>query len=334
MRVFVTGATGFIGSHLVESLLSSGEEVACLVRNRAKAERLFGQGPRIVTGDLTTDAGLEAGATDADVVLHVAGLVSARNRREFFAVNERATRRLVEVVRRVAPNLRQFVYVSSLSAAGPTTRGNPIDELAPPRPVSDYGSSKLAGEQATRASGLPWVIVRPATVYGPRDVQLLRMFKLARFGLAPIFGSGAQELSVLHVRDLIGALLSVTQSATTETTYFASHPTIVTTKLLAYEIHAAVYRFRNDTTGEPPPPRFPIHIPQSLSRAGLAASGMAARMLGRRTLLSTDKANEFLAEAWTCSAEALERATGWGAEISLTPGLDDTARWYGQHGWL
>ena len=331
MRTFVTGATGFVGSHLVDALLHDGHEVVCLVRDPAKAARVLGQRPvRTVAGSLFAPDALEQGCRGADVILHVAGLIAARSREEFHAVNGGATARLVETARRVAPALRRFVYVSSLSAAGPTRRGRPLNESEPPHPVSEYGRSKLAGEEAVQSGEVPWTIVRPPTVYGPRDVETLRAFRFARFGVVPQYANPDQELSFVHVEDLARAVIAATAPACEGRIYFACHPEIRTWR----EAMTAIFAAARAASGRPPrPPRF-VPIPAPLTVSILWVLGTAARAAGRATLLSRDKANELLAEAWTCSPAALSTDAGWRAAIDLNTGLPGTAQWYATHGWL
>ena len=331
MRAFVTGATGFVGSHLVDALLQDGHQVVCLVRDPAKAARVLGQRPaRVVAGDLFTPEALEQGCQGADVVIHIAGLIAARNRQEFHAVNCEATARLVATIRRVAPGLRRFVYVSSLSAAGPSRRGLPATESDPPHPVSEYGRSKLAGEDAVRSGGVRWTIVRPPTVYGPRDTETLRAFRFARFGVLPRYVEADQELSFIHVEDLARAILAATAPACEGQIYFACHPEIATWR----EAMTTIYTAARAALGWPPrAPRF-VPIPYPLTVSILWVLGTAARAAGRATLLSPDKAPELLAEAWTCTPAALARDAGWRAAIDLRTGLPSTAQWYASHGWL
>ncbi|MBI2401577.1 MAG: NAD(P)-dependent oxidoreductase [Gemmatimonadetes bacterium] len=331
MRVFVTGATGFVGSHLVDALLHGGHQVVCLVRDPAKATRVLGGRPvQMVAGDLFTVEALEQGCRGADVVVHVAGLIAARSRQEFHAVNGGATARLVETARRVAPALRRFVYLSSLSAAGPTRRGHPRSESDPPHPVSEYGRSKLAGEEAVRAGGVPWTIVRPPTVYGPRDRETLRAFRFARLGVIPGYARPDQELSFIHVEDLARAIIAATAPACEGRIYFACHPEIATWRAAM----AAIFTSARAALGRPlRPPRF-VPIPPLLTRSILWVLGTAAHAVGRATILAPDKAAELLAEAWTCTPAALIRDAGWRAAIDLHAGLPGTAQWYASHGWL
>jgi nucleoside-diphosphate-sugar epimerase len=334
VRVFVTGGTGFVGSHLVDALIGRGDEVVCLVRDVRKIERVFPpeRRPRFVGGSLNDDTALRAGCENVDAIIHVAGLIAARSRAEFFSVNAEGTQHLLTVATRSAPNLHRFVYLSSLAAVGPSPPGAPLTEDVIPHPVSAYGESKLAGEEAVKSGSLPWTIVRPPTVYGPRDREILRVFKLARRGVIPLVGSPDQQLSVIHVRDLASACIAALAPAAKDLTYFACHPEVVTTRQFAEAIHTAVRMAGQGRAGRERPMLIPI--PSPLARVILAASGGLARAVGRATVLSGDKVAEFLADAWTCSPAALERDSGWRAEVPLSQGLQETACWYATSGWL
>ncbi len=329
MKIFVTGATGFVGSHLAETLVGRGDEVVCLARNPAKFARLFhNRQPRMVQGTLHDEAALREGCESVDIIFHSAALTAARSRAEFFSTNAAATRRLTEVAAERAAKLQHFVYVSSQAAAGPSVRGRSKSEADPANPVSDYGASKLAGEEFVRRSGLPWTIVRPSSVYGPRDTAFLTVFKGARLGLVPTFGDSAKELSFVYIDDLIRALTGVVSTnASRNQTYFVCHPEILTMKDVARSFYQAV---KGRSHGNP----LVVCLPGGIARLALGVTGAVAKLAGRTTLLSTDKAKELLAEAWTCSPRALERDTGWKAEISLTEGSMRTAAWYREHGLL
>ena len=333
MRVFVTGGTGFVGSHLVHALLARGDDVVCLVRDPEKASRTFTgpKQPATVEGNLASRDALLQGVRGADLVFHLAGLIAARSGAEFMQANVEGTRSVAQAASAAAPGLKRFVYVSSLSAAGPSRRGEPLTEDAPPHPLTAYGRSKLAGEQALREFDFAWTAVRPPVVYGPRDAEMFRVFRLASLGLGAVFGDGAQELSFIFVDDLVQALLRAADTPSSKSLYFAAHPEVVTSRGFVAAVHRAV-RGPNANTARREP--FVLPVPGALARAALRMSEGFARLTGRATVLTLDKANEFLAEAWVCSPAALERDTGWRAEWDLGRGLPRTVAWYRQAGWL
>lgn len=322
MRAFVTGATGFVGAHLVDALRQRGDAVTCLVRDPAKARALGWTDVRILDGDLDAPAALREGCAGAEIVYHVAGRISARNLREYLTVNRDGTARVLEAATRHPP--QRLVHVSSLAVGGPTVPGHPIDEARPPAPVTDYGRSKLAAEELVRQAAVPWTIVRPPVVYGERDRETLRIFRLARARLGPVIGDGAQELSVVYAGDLAGALVAAALAPTTAGhVYYVAHPAVTTSRGLVEAVGRAV--------GARP---WVVPIPGPLARIALWTVGSLAHLAGRATVLSADKTNEFLAPAWTCRADALERDAGWRATTDLATGLTRTAAWYRAEGWL
>lgn len=322
MRAALTGGTGFLGSHLAELLRGRGDEVVCLVRSRERGRRLEALGCRLVPGDLEDAAALSRLVSGAEVVFHLAGLVAARSERELLRVNRDGAGRVARAAREA--RVRRLVHISSLSVTGPSAPGRTPDETSGPGPVSAYGRSKRAGEEAVTAVGGPVTLIRPPPVYGPRDRELLRVFRLARLGFVPLLGSGRQQLSLIHARDLARALVAASGSATAEgRTYHAAHPDVVTQAELVAAIAGAVGR-RPHT----------LVLPPAVVRGALGLTGAVARLAGRSTLLTRDKARELLAPAWTCSSTALRRDTGWEARVGLEAGLAETARAYREDGWL
>jgi nucleoside-diphosphate-sugar epimerase len=322
MRALVTGATGFVGSHLVEALQRQGAQVTALARSRAKAELLTAQGLRVVGADLHQLEALTQAARGQDVVFHVAGLVAARNEAEFLRANRGGTINMLSAAE--AAGRPRFVLVSSLAAGGPSTPGRPLRGNEPPQPVTAYGRSKLAAEEAVRSSTLDWAIVRPPIVYGPRDREVLKLFRIARLGIAPILGEGAQELSAVHAADLASAFIAVaTSDCTVGRTYIACHPEIFTSDDLGRAIGLAMGRSVRS-----------VRVPRIVGRTLLALLETSAKLAGQATILTTDKANEFFQPAWTGDPTPLGRDTGWRASYDLRSGLADTYQWYRQAGWL
>lgn len=321
MRALVTGGTGFVGSHLLETLLRRGDTVRALVRSPAKAAGLGLDGVEWVRGDLDDPEALSRGAEGVDVVYHVAGLVMARNEAEFHEINEGGTRSLLEAAAPYGPRL---VLVSSLAAGGPTVPGRPLRGDEPPRPVTAYGRSKLAAEAAVRAGPLPWTIIRPPAVYGPRDREMLRVFQAARTGFAPVFGEGDQELSLVFGPDLAQAIAAAGHApATAGGVFYAAHPEVTTSERLVRRIGGVMGH-----------PVRVLKVPFTVGRALLHLTGAAARLADRPTILTADKGNELFQPAWTCDPAALTELTGWRAEHDLEAGAARSIAWYKEAGWL
>jgi 2-alkyl-3-oxoalkanoate reductase len=322
MKALVTGATGFVGSHLAEALRGRGDEVTALVRSPKKAEALEPLGVRVVAGDLDDAGSLARAVEGQEVVFHVAGLVAARSESEFMRCNRDGTASLVRAA--TAAGASRFVLVSSMAAGGPAAPGRPLIGAEPARPVTAYGRSKLAAEAAVTAGTLPWVIVRPPTVYGPRDREVLKVFRMARLGVAPVFGDGSQQLSAVHGADLANALVAAgTAASTVGKIYYACHPEVATSAEFVRAVGSAMGRRLSL-----------IPIPAPVGRALLAATEAAARIAGQTTILTRDKANEFFQDAWTGDPGPLSRDSGWRAAHDLKSGLADTYRWYRKAGWL
>jgi len=325
VKALVTGATGFVGSHLAAHLAGRGDDVRCLARQPAAAAWLAAAGAQIVPGSLDDAASLRAAVVGVDVVFHLAGATAAASEAEFLAANAAGTARLLEAAAAARPPLARFVYISSLAAVGPALPGRPVTEGSPCRPVTAYGRSKLAGEEIVRRAALPWTIVRPTAVYGPRDRELLRMFRLARFGVAPVFGRGRQELSLVYVEDLaVGLARAGVAPAAAGATYHLAHPAVVLARDLVREIGLAV-RGRAPVI-LPVPPAMAARVVRAIARAAAAA--------GRRTVVSEDKMAEFLAPSWATSVAKAQQDLEWRPAHDLRSGVAVTAEWYRAEGLL
>lgn len=322
MNALVTGGTGFVGRHLIDALLRRGATVTALVRNPARAAGFSERGVTLAAGDLSDAAALRAAARGQDVVYHLAGLVAARDEAEFMAVNGAGAGRVAAAAAEVSS--ARIVLVSSMAAAGPVPRGTRLTGTETPRPVTAYGRSKLAGEEAVKAGALPWTIIRPPAVYGPHDTEMLRLFKAARLGAVPIFGDGGQELSLVYGPDLAMALAAAGESLTTTGgIFYACHPEVLTSGSLVQMVGRAVGAA----------PRI-IHLPRWSAVAALSLTSTLARLRNRTTLLTPDKTHDFFAPAWTADPAPLEAASGWRAEHDFATGAAATADWYRAAGWM
>ena len=288
MKALVTGATGFVGGHLVEALLRGGHEVTALVRNPARGLPLL-RSTALIQGDLHSRPALDAAVRGQDVVFHVAGAVAARTEAEYMHANRDGTANVVAAAEASGGRPR-IVLVSSGAAGGPTAPGKPADGTERPRPVTRYGRSKLASEEVVRAGSLPWVILRPPTIYGPRDREnLIKVFRMVRYGVAPVFGDGSMEVSAVFAPDLADALLAAgTTDAVLGRTYYVNHPEVLTTAGMVRAIAAAMGRGVRT-----------VGVPEWLGRGIRHVTGTAAAIAGRATILNADKANEFFQAGWT-----------------------------------
>lgn len=323
VKVLITGATGFIGSHLAEYLLRRGDEVTCLARNRSRLRWLGGTGVRIIEGDcIDPDLGKRIDE-DFDWVFHLAGITKTLEVDEYYRVNGRGTANLGEILARSrrAPRL---VYLSSLAAAGPSSDENPVRESDPPQPVSHYGRSKLEGEKALAGLGgaIPWIIVRTPVIYGPRDRDLLFFFQLAKRRVALRLG-GKRVYSLCYVEDLVRGLHIAAEHAKVGEIYYIAEPSPRSWDEISEAIAA--------TLGVRP---MTIPFPSTLlSVAGWAWEGIA-RLTGIPPLLNRDKACEMRQPYWICDPGKAARELGFTTSISLPTGTQRVAEWYQRYGWL
>jgi nucleoside-diphosphate-sugar epimerase len=323
VNALVTGATGFVGGHVVDALLARGVRITALVRSPVRAAALERRGVRLVAGSLHDDDALRRACEGQDVIHHIAGVVAAANEAAYLRANRDGTANLVRAAE--TTGRPRFVLMSSGAAAGPSRPGVPRTADDPPSPLTAYGRSKLAGEQAVRSGAVPWVILRPPTVYGPGDHDnLIKIFRLVPWGIAPVFGTGAQELSLIYAPDLAeAAVLAGIEPDVTGSAYFVNHPEVVTSRELVHAIAATMHR-RVRVLG----------LPGGVVRPILHITGTAARLARRSTILNADKASEFLQPAWTADPSPFMRDAGWMPAFDLASGLAETYRWYQDAHWL
>lgn len=321
-RVLVTGATGFVGSHLIESLAARDVGVRALVRGTSDVSLLDRHGVEQVIGSLDDEAALARAMEGVDIVFHLAALTYARSEADFERVNVAGTRLVVEAAR--AAGVWRVVYLSSLAAAGPSSDGRPVRATDEPRPLTAYGRSKLAGERVClAASGVDVAILRAPAIYGPRDRELLRFFRYAALGILPVPAGPERRLQMVHARDVAEALAHAAAAPDTRGIYHVAEPRAYTWTEIVELIARAVGRRG-----------WPVRIPRPVVRLAGAASEWGAALVGRTTIFNRDKVKELLAPGWLCDTEPLRRDAGFEAKIALPEGLEETAAWYRANGWL
>jgi len=335
-RVLVTGASGFIGRHLVQRMIERGCRVSCLVRSTSRTDELRSAGVQLITGDVTDRAGIGRAleVSQAGIVLHLVGLAKALRTDDFARVNTGSVESVAGACAdRTDPPV--LVVVSSLAAAGPCVVDRPRVEDDFPTPVSAYGRSKLAGEQAAAkyAAGVSISIVRPPIVFGPGDRGMLEMFRpIARWGIHVVPGRGVCRFSLIHVADLVEGLLLVAEKGERQHrsgspgqgVYFVATEDDPTYAELGQAMATALERRRATV----------VHMPRPLVRlVGLCGDAMG-RIQQRPSWVNSDKIAEALAGSWTCSSVKARTRLGWSPAATLAERLRETAQWYRQVGWL
>lgn len=324
MRIAVTGATGFIGSHLIESLLQKGDHPVCLIRKTSNLQWLPYPEIEFVTGNLQEPESLVDFVKNAEAVIHLAGITKARTEAEYRAGNFAGTINLVRAIQKFNPEIRRFVYASSQAAAGPSPDGVPLKEDDAPHPVSAYGRSKLEAETYLKnTEAFPFTIIRPPAVYGPRDKDVFSAFKLCARGIQPLVGKD-KYLSIAFVKNLVkGFLLALEKECARRETYFITDDGILTWKTLTQMIANAL--------GKKP---IRIHIPESLLSVPAELSGLIGNILNRPMLFSRDKIMEIRQHFWTVDISKAKVELGYKPDFTTEEGIRETARWYLENGWL
>ncbi len=324
MKAFVTGGTGFIGSHLADRLIESEEysDVRCLIRNNEKW--LKGKEFTRVKGDLDDLAVLKKAVKDVDVIFHIAGRVMASSYDQLRHANVDATENLLRIAQK--EGVPKIVVLSSLAAVGPSENG-PITEDQPMNPVSNYGKSKKEMEQKVHELAndeTSITILRPPAVYGPREDQIYAFFKMMNKRICPIIGNGERpRISMVYVGDVVNGILKATAHKRPGVhTYFITDDKVHTWN----EIRGTTSKVLGKKT-------VPIYVKPKFVKKIAGTVEKTASFFGIYPVLNREKAKELILE-WTCSSEKAEKELGYVPEYSLGEGISRTIHWYQRHHWL
>lgn len=316
--VLLTGATGFVGGHVAEALAAAGHALRCTVRSSSDTRRLTALEPRLVSLDFSLELSdrrdLLAEALDGvEAVVHVAGLTRAAREVDFHRVNVEGTAALAEAAREAG--VRRFVFLSSLAARGPDGHAGP---------TSAYGCSKREAERrlASASEGMETVVLRPAGVYGPRDRDMVPLFRAAARGWLPA-PSGGAPLQPVYVTDVAGATVRALVAPTGGGPYPVAEPARYRWEDVAGYLSAAFGR-RVRTV------RLPGLVYEAAGRLGEVVA--AAR--GRAPEFDRRRARDLARHGWTCDVTATKEGLGWRARVPLEEGIRRTAAWYRETGWL
>ncbi len=316
-RVLITGASGFVGSHIAQTFAEAGYEVRCGVRASSSARWIpdLERVPLDMTGPAED---FSRAVKDTDLVMHAAGITRVRRAEDYHAVNAAGTQKLAAAA--LEAGVRRFVLISSLAARGP-------DDLAKDgrdHPESAYGRSKLEAEACLRRTDerMEAVALRPAGVYGPRDKDLLPLFKMAGAGWL-LLPSTTNLLQPVYAEDVARAALA----AAREAPGFGPFPVAEAARYTWGDVVAGLQR----ALGRPVRA---VSLPAAAFMLAGRVAEWAARPLSAVPVFDERRGRDLALRTWTCDTSATERALGWRAEVPLFEGLERTARWYRQAGWL
>lgn len=327
-RILITGASGFIGYHLIKAAQKAGFEVDAAVRSSSRLSHLSALNPGFVTFDFNSTESLinnlEAG--QYSYIIHAAGATKAKSEEEYNLVNADYTRNLAQAAEKSDIPLKKFVFVSSLAAIGPTDYNEVklFTENRKPNPVTAYGKSKLLAEQYLSHSTLPLAILRPTAVYGPGEKDLYIVFKMLQDGLDMYIGKKPQRFSFVYVQDLVNAImLSLHAENKTERTYNISDGNVYG----RYELADTFKELTGKKTAR-------LHIPESIIKVVANVLELAYIRSEKTPVLNKEKLNELMAPNWACSIEAAKNDLHYSPAYNLKTGLAESLQWYTKGKWL
>lgn len=325
--VLVTGASGFIGWHVVRELLRQERPVRALVRADSEVQQLRSLGVELYVGDLLQPESLGAPVKGCSAVVHLAGAMQGVDEESYRRVNVDGTLNLLDAVARHGRAVRRFVFSSSLAALGPSRGSEPPDESAPPHPLGPYGRTKLEAEAEVleRKNRLAVTVFRPPIVYGPRDRNLLPYFQMIRAGLLLLPAGGDQPVALIHARDLAAAIAAALgrNHPSGSVFHLADGPARRLRDL------AEAIRLAQGT------PAITLRIPRDTMRWARRAGRLMLRWTSRLPMwFHPDSLEMVLASGWTCADGHLRRTLEWAPRVTLLEGLAETVEWYREAGWL
>ena len=325
MRVLVTGGTGFVGSHIVDRLVADGHDVVVAKRVSSNLRWLSPDKIELIDAPMEHLEPLSEILPEMDAVVHASGIVRARDRSDFYRVNLAGTARLAELCARHGSKLRRFVFISSQAAGRSGVERDGVCESTPERPISAYGRSKLEAERILSefSEVLPITVLRPPTVYGPRDRDVFIFFKLIEAGFKVFLGNPDRQFSAIYVEDLARAVeVSLEKGGADFAKFFVTDGQTHTWREFAGVIARTLKR-KTITLRLPKVAFWPVAI----------AAELAAIFSKAPPMLTLEKANE-ISRDWVCDGSLFAREAGFRPEYNLERGIEKTAHWYRENGWI
>lgn len=295
MRIAITGASGFIGRHVVSRIAARGDLAIAVPRPfvRNTLREIFGR---------------------VEVVVHLAGVVAATRDEDYVDGNVTSTHLIADMARDAGVRL---VHISSLAAAGPAPSTAPHVESDTPAPITMYGRTKLEGELAVKAMGSRWTVLRPGVVYGPGDRALVPLFRLARRGILPLVGRSDAAYTFVYIDDLVAAILAAVDRGPAGATMFVGYPQPVTARALVEQVRDAAGGRASI-----------VRVPQPLLRVAARLGDVIGAAIKRPVLINSRRFVELDSPGFVCRVDRLREDLGVEAQVGLADGLRQSADWY------
>ncbi len=331
MKILVTGASGFIGSYIVEEALRQGMETWAAVR--PTSSRKYLQDPRIhfINLNFSSEAELESELADHefDYVVHAAGATKCLHAEDFYRVNTQGTKNLVDALLALKMPIKRFVFISSLSIFGAIREEQPYQEITEhdtPKPNTAYGKSKLEAEKYLDSKGLafPYIILRPTGVYGPREKDYFLMAKSIQQHIDFAVGYKQQDITFVYVQDVVQAVFLALDHGKNGRKYFLSDGGVYNSKTFSNLLHKEL--------GHPWLIRIkaPIWVLKMVTTIG----EYIGRMTGKMSALNNDKYHILKQRNWRCDIEPAMDELGYHARYDLERGVKLAVEWYKENKWL
>ena len=331
MKILITGASGFIGSFIVEEALKQGFETWAAVRKSSSKEYLQDERIHFIELNLSSKAQLieQLRPHQFDYVVHAAGVTKCLNKADFRRINTEGTKNLVDALLDLQMPLKRFVFLSSLSVFGAIKEQLPYDEIREddiPKPNTEYGRSKLEAERYIDSIGsrLPYIILRPTGVYGPREKDYFMMAKSIKQHIDFAVGYQRQDITFVYVTDVVQAVFLALEKGETGRKYFLSDGQVYQSTTFSDLIHEELGR----------PWWLRITAPVWVLRVVTFFGEYIGHMTGKVTALNNDKYNILRQRNWRCDIEPARHELGFEPKVQLKEGVKTTIQWYKDHKWL
>ncbi|MGQ9664049.1 MAG: NAD-dependent epimerase/dehydratase family protein [bacterium] len=319
--ILLTGATGFLGKNFVLEFIKSAP-IKILTRPSSDVS-LFKNNPsiQIIHGYYSDSKSLDYALKDVETVIHCAARTTGRNFGEFYHANVLTTKYLIQAIKR--NNIAKLLYISSQAAGGPGSSARIVNEFETERPVSFYGLTKRMAEDVVKASGLQYTILRPCSIYGPYDLEILRFIRLLNNGFYPVIGGGRKYVSLIYVKDVVRLMQKIIcLSIFKQKTYYVSDGVCYQFDEVVHEISRILHKSYY----------LKVRIPKTFAIIfGLLNDIFLPE---KKRLIGFDKVREMSQDYWLCKSSEIERDIDWKPEYTFDVGMAQTIKWYRDNGYL